>query len=131
MDFPALGRLYGEAGVGLLLVAAWDFGRDGRLHARMAVVRGVESGFALVRTAQRGLLTVSDDRGRVVAEMPSGEGPEALLTARVAPGSGRTPYARWGDWFGWLCLLLLAAALVRTTVQRRIAFRGRSINVAA
>lgn len=131
LDFPALGRRYGEAAVGLLLVPAWDFGRDGRLHARMAVVRGVESGFALVRTAQRGLLTVSDDRGRVVAEMPSGEGPEALLTARIAPGSGRTPYARWGDWFGWLCLLLLAAALVRTSVQRRIAFRGQSINVAA
>src|SRR5206468_12707788 len=42
LDFPLLGRAYARAGVGLLLVPAWDFVRDRWLHSRMAVVRGVE-----------------------------------------------------------------------------------------
>lgn len=49
MDFPRLGRWYSGAGVGLMLVPAWDFVRDGRAHSRMAVLRGVEGGYAVVR----------------------------------------------------------------------------------
>jgi hypothetical protein len=33
----------------LMLVPAWDFNADGWLHARMAVLRGVEGGYAIVR----------------------------------------------------------------------------------
>lgn len=52
MDFPRLSRRYGVKGVGLLLVPAWDFTLDGWLHGRMAVMRGVESGFTIVRGCQ-------------------------------------------------------------------------------
>jgi apolipoprotein N-acyltransferase len=50
MDFPATIRACGRAGVRILFVPAWDFGRDGWLHGRMAVLGGVEEGFTLVRT---------------------------------------------------------------------------------
>jgi apolipoprotein N-acyltransferase len=119
MDFPALGREYARAGVGLMLVPAWDFRRDGWLHARMAVVRGIEGGFAVARSAQEGLLTVSDDRGRIVAEMASHSGPEALLLASVAPGTGRSFYSRFGDWFAWICLGIAAAGMVRLRATRK------------
>lgn len=81
MDFPALGRDY--AGVPLLLVPAWDFQRDAWLHSRMAILRSVESGFAMVRSARDGRLTVNDRYGRVLAEQQSNAGRPATLIADV------------------------------------------------
>jgi apolipoprotein N-acyltransferase len=111
MDFPGWSRRYGHAGIGVLFVPAWDFERDGRLHSRMAVLRGVEGGFAVIRSAQNGLLTVSDNHGRILAETASSQIPDALLIADIAPGWGRTIYSRFGDWFGWTSLLLLCIIL--------------------
>jgi len=70
--------------VRLLAVPAWDFVVDGRLHFRMALARGIENGFAMVRAAEQGLLTVTDGYGRTIASKTSGA--EALLVADVAPG---------------------------------------------
>jgi len=102
MDFPAWSRRYGQRGVRIMAVPAWDFVRDGRLHARMAVLRGVENGFAMARVAMEGVLTVSDAYGRIVSETTSAWRPDALLVAAVPPGPGATFYTRTGDWFGWV-----------------------------
>jgi apolipoprotein N-acyltransferase len=118
LDFAPLGRAYGRAGVGLLLVPAWDFVNDGWLHSRMAVLRGVESGYAVARTATNGLLTASDARGRIVAERASSHAPEVLLTALVPVEPGGTFYSRTGDWFAWLCLGLMIACI-------GVAWKGR------
>lgn len=107
-DFPLLSREYGKDGIGLLLVPAWDFGDDGWLHNRMAVMRGVESGFSIARAAKEGLLTVSDDRGRLLAERSSGaSAPFASVVANVSVRNDATLYARYGDWFAWLNIALL------------------------
>ncbi len=90
---------------------AWDFVRDGRLHARMAVMRGIDGGFAVVRSARTGRMTVSDAFGRVLAERTS----SALATSiveQVTTGDGRTFCARTGDWFAWLALMLAAACIL-------------------
>jgi apolipoprotein N-acyltransferase len=102
MDFPDLGRPYSAAGVGLLLVPAWDFVRDAELHSRMAIMRGIEGGFSVARSAADGLLRVSDFRGEVLAERDSSEAPLTTLLADVPLGRGRTFYGRYGDWFAWL-----------------------------
>ena len=34
----------------------------------MAILRGVESGFSIARSAKLGILTATDDRGRVLAQ---------------------------------------------------------------
>ena len=104
MDFPAMGRSYAKSDVRLLLVPAWDFGTDSWLHSRMAILRGVESGFAIARAARDGTLTLSDDRGRVMAETPSNLGADAVLLGTLPLRSDRTLYARWGNWFAWLDL---------------------------
>ncbi len=101
MDFPKMGRDYGQDGVGLLLVPAWDFVQDGWLHGRMAILRGVESGFSMARSAKDGILTVSDDRGRVLAQKASDAAPFATLVAEVPVRNDATFYARKGDWFAW------------------------------
>lgn len=118
MDFHDTSLAYAARGAQLLLVPAWDFGIDGWLHSRMAIMRGVESGFAIARSARRGRLTLSDDRGRVLAETSS-EMHDATLVGDLPLRATHTLYARWGDWFAWLDLALLAALLLMALPRRR------------
>jgi apolipoprotein N-acyltransferase len=99
-----------------LLVPAWDFVADGWLHGRMAILRGVEDGFSIARAPKQGILTVSDDRGHVLAERASSAAPFATLVASVPVVNQPTLYARSGNWFPLLDLpvafLLLFSMLV-------------------
>jgi apolipoprotein N-acyltransferase len=106
MDFPAMGRQYGKRGVGVMLVPAWDFTEDDWYHARMAILRGVESGFSIARAAKRGLLTVSDNRGRILLEKTGSFDGIVSANALVPVEHASTLYARWGDWFPVLCIPL-------------------------
>ena len=108
MDFPALSRQYGADGIGLLLVPAWDFVADGWLHGRMAILRGVESGFSIARSAKQGILTITDDRGRVLAQRTTGSAGFDTVVADVPVANERTFYVRAGDWFVWFDMALLA-----------------------
>ena len=118
MDFPQLSREYGRDGTSLLIVPAWDFVADGWLHGRMAILRGVESGFTIVRAPKEGILTVSDDTGRVLAERSSSGEPFTTLLAAAPVQHSNTIYARFGDWFAWLttatALWLIVSAAVRS-----------------
>jgi apolipoprotein N-acyltransferase len=118
MDFPRLSREYGRDGTALLLVPAWDFVLDDWYHDRMAVMRGVESGFGIVRSAKQGLLTVSDSRGRVLAQQSSSQVPFGTLVAQAPVANVPTLYARLGDWFGW-CSVLAAMGLFASSFRTR------------
>lgn len=116
LDLPGLVRGYRRAGATALFAPGWDFGRDGRLHSRMAVTRGVENGLTIARAARRGELTVSDPYGRVRADARSTDAPVATVITSLPEPVGPTLYARLGDWLAWLCVLFTlagAAALVR------------------
>jgi len=128
MDFAPTIRAYGQAGVTLMLVPAWDFRADADLHARMAVLRGIENDFAVARSAANGLLTVSDAYGRMLAYQPADASTPATLTVNAATGGGTTLYARIGDTFAWICVaasaLLLAALLLPRRAVKAKAARG-------
>jgi apolipoprotein N-acyltransferase len=112
LDFTNPARGYGRADVGLMLAPAWDFRVDGFYHGHMAVMRAVEDGFSLARAARRGLLTVADNRGAVVAEIASDTAPFATVLATVATGHSGTLFLLLGDWFGWCAIVLLLLVLV-------------------
>jgi apolipoprotein N-acyltransferase len=113
MDYPRLSRQYGERHVGLLLVPAWDIVDDGWIHGRMAIMRGVENGFAVARAAKEGTLTVSDNRGRVVAEQTSvTRAPFSTLVTGVCTRHASTLYGRFGDWFAWVNIFALVLMFV-------------------
>jgi apolipoprotein N-acyltransferase len=114
MDFPGTVRDTAAHGVQLMIVPADDFGRDGWIHARMAVMRGVENGFAVLRSAFDGLETISDAQGRILARAPTTQSGMVAVTAAVPLGPGPTLYTRVGDLFPWLCALASVLIGVRT-----------------
>ena len=121
MDFSAPSRLYGNAGVGLMLVPGWDFNLDRGWHGHIAIMRGVESGFSIAHAAKNGFLTVSDNRGRILAQTRSDSAPFATLIAQAPVAHDRTLYLLWGDWFAWLSLAMLVLALIQLFRLREIA----------
>ncbi len=78
----------------------------------MAIVRGVENGFTVVRSAQEGFITVSDAYGHVLAEKASATEPDARLVLEIPAGPGATFYTRYGDWFGWTNVAMLPVFLL-------------------
>jgi len=88
----------------------------------MAVLRAVENGFALARSARNGLLTLTDNRGRILAEATTVPGRFVSITGRVNVTPTATFYARTGDWFAWLCvamfLVLLASRFFTPSLAR-------------
>jgi apolipoprotein N-acyltransferase len=134
MDFTSMGLAYADLGAEVMLVPAWDFNADRTWHGHMAIMRGVEEGFSVVRAAKSGYLTVSDDRGRVVAEVrsdsaPFATAPFATLIADVPVGRVGTLFQRWGNWFAWVAVGSLAGVLVRLAGLPRAAqvMHGRSV----
>jgi apolipoprotein N-acyltransferase len=122
LDFPGLVRRGG--GEQIVAAPAWDFDTDGWLHSRIAVLRAVENGTALVRTARDGALVAADPTGRIVGNSTQTGTPDGAATGTnvviadlpVPPEPANTPYCRFGDWFAWLALL--AAALTGVLMGR-------------
>jgi apolipoprotein N-acyltransferase len=122
MDFPASIRSDVQSGIRVMVVPASDFTRDDWIHARQAILRGVENGFAILRSAFNGVETVSDAQGRVLASTNTSRFGMITLTADLPLGPGATLYTRIGDVFAWACILaslLMAAALRRKVPEGR------------
>jgi len=106
MDFPSSVRADVQSGIKMMVVPASDFSRDDWIHARIAILRGVENGFAVLRSAFNGLETVSDAQGRVLASANTSRWGMIALIADVPLGPGPTLYTRIGDIFAWICIML-------------------------
>lgn len=124
MDFHAMVRNDMVATRPLLLaVPAWDFDKDDWSHARIAVLRSVENGVPMARSARDGLLTLNDRYGRIIAAARSVGGFRTVVgDLPLAGHGGGTLYDRIGDAFGWICsaagVLLLGASLLRKAARR-------------
>jgi apolipoprotein N-acyltransferase len=126
MHFSRFGREFAERHARVMLVLAWDFGRDADMAANMTKMRGIESGYLVVRSAREGLLSITDAYGRVLASDRSASLPGATLFATVDVGAQLpTIYTRIGDSLGWACVVaafvLLFAAHWRVRRERIIA----------
>lgn len=121
MHFASFGKLYGKAGAGadVMLVPAWDFQLDAWMGARMTQVRGVENGYAVVRVAREGLLTVSDAYGRVLASAGSRAMPGSVLLASLPARADVSPWAPWlAPLLGWTCVAASTLLLARLLLLR-------------
>jgi apolipoprotein N-acyltransferase len=119
LDFPRTIRSDAQAGIRLMAVPANDFLTDDWMHARQAVLRGVENGFAVVRSAVNGIQTVSDAQGRVLASARTDHFGQIVTRATVTLGPGPTLYTRIGDVFAWLCVVAAISFAVAGVRKRR------------
>lgn len=102
MHVPEIGRQYAD-NAAIMVVPAYDFGRDGWMGARMTALRAVENGYAVARSARNGLVSAYDRTGRVLVELPVGDSITVATTILPAAGAS-TLYGHVGNVFGWLCL---------------------------
>jgi apolipoprotein N-acyltransferase len=122
--FPNEVRRFTIAGAQLFVNISDDgwFGGSGApaQHLQMARVRAVENRRWLLRDTNDGITVSVDPYGRIAAQLPAKV--RGQLDAPYAFRSDLTPYARWGDWLAWLCVLA-ALVLVWMGARDRVARR--------
>jgi apolipoprotein N-acyltransferase len=123
--FPHLVRRYVDADTDFLVNLTNDgwFGEGSAQwqHAASAVFRAIENGVPLLRCCNNGLTCWVDARGRVREVFRDSGGSiygAGFVTWQIplhAPDKRppRTFYNRHGDWFGWGCVAVTGAALIR------------------
>jgi apolipoprotein N-acyltransferase len=111
--FTDFGRRYGRLGVSAMFVPAWDFYRDAWMASGAAALRGVESGYSVVRAGRESYLNVSDRYGHTIARQRSDYLPGSSVLADMPLGPATpTLYARYGNAFGWLSVAASAMMIV-------------------
>ena len=114
--YPDVSRALARSGAEVLVVALNDAGLrwspNPTVHARLGVLRAIETGLPLVHAGQAGVTFVTDAYGRKSASLGLFE--RGVLTARIRPGRVPTLYAMVGDWsaaaFGALWLFCFWAS---------------------
>jgi apolipoprotein N-acyltransferase len=112
--FPDLTREFTRRGSQLLAVVTNDgwFGRivGAQQHAELAVMRTVENGVPMIRSANNGISFIADPYGRILKQTPLFV--QTILAGPVPQPLAPTLYRRYGDWLMLVCLLGLAVGLV-------------------
>lgn len=81
-------------------------------HLQIARMRTLETGRMLIRATTNGISALVDHRGRLLARSPQFE--THVLTGRVQPRSGATPYVRFGNYPVLVVMVLILAWLIWT-----------------
>jgi apolipoprotein N-acyltransferase len=120
--FPDYTREFTRRGSQLLAVVTNDgwFGRmvGAQQHAELAVLRTVENGVPMIRSANNGISFIADPYGRILRKTPLFV--QTILAGQVPQPLAPTPYRRYGDWFMLVCLLgLIAGSVVRLVSARK------------
>jgi apolipoprotein N-acyltransferase len=111
--FPAIGREFASRGAGALVVLTNDswFGKTAAAaqHHQFSVLRAVETRRYVVRAATTGISSVITPDGRVIRSV--GLGKSAVIYGRIAMIKGETIFVRFGDWFVYLCMVIVVFGL--------------------
>ena len=114
--YPGEVRRFAADGATLLVNISNDgwFGRSAaaRQHLLMARVRAVENRRWLLRVTNNGFTASVDPYGRIYEPLPTDVRASADLPYDFR--TDRTIYARFGDWFAWLCVAVSAILLAST-----------------
>ncbi|UCC83763.1 MAG: hypothetical protein JSW46_02190 [Gemmatimonadota bacterium] len=116
LDFAPLLRQANRNEIGLIVGPAADWPAITPLHADMAILRSIESGFSLLRPTSSGRSIVTDTRGRTLAAIDYADD---AMVAHVRAVPVNTLYGAIGDLFAWLCLGSLVVLGGMVVVERR------------
>ena len=125
--YPPLARRQTEEGANLLATISNDswYGRAGaqEQHFAGAVLRSVENGRYLVRSAITGISGAADSRGQIFGELPANQA--GTLRVRVRLLDGKTVWTRWGHGLPYAADVAALAMLIFGLARRRSARRAR------
>ncbi|MBK8090822.1 MAG: apolipoprotein N-acyltransferase [Verrucomicrobiaceae bacterium] len=101
---------------------AW-FGdtHEPRTHHALATFRAIETRRALIRSTTTGISALVDPTGRVLAQTGQHTRETLIGTIPLIADGSTTLYMRYGDWFGWLCVVFTFAGLFRAR-KRHLTF---------
>lgn len=102
-DFPYLMQQAGEQQADIVLLPSGDWKEISPCHAYMATLRGIENGFSVLRPASGAFSVAADYHGRVLGISDFHSSGEHVLVSHLPVKGVKTLYARWGDWWAWLC----------------------------
>ena len=83
-------------------------------HMQIARMRSLEMGRYMIRSTTNGPAGIIDDKGKVLATAPIYS--KNIITHKVQPMKGTTPYVRWGN---WLIVILMGTILLLGIVFKR------------
>lgn len=86
-------------------------------HLQIARMRTIETGRMLMRATTNGISALVDHRGRIIARSPQFE--TYVLTGKVQPRTGATPYVRFGNYPVVITVLLILAGLLWEIRRRK------------
>ena len=110
--FPDQVRRFRRAGANFMTTITNDawFGKTGApfQHHAAVVFRAIENRVYFARAANTGVSSIVDPAGRVLCSTRIYQ--QAGFIGEVRPSPITTVYTRLGDWFAWLCLVLVLGA---------------------
>lgn len=108
-DFPSMLRQLSQLETELLVLPSGDWDAIDPIHGRMALIRGIENGCAVLRPVNQARTLASDAYGRVLASDDFFADEDHLLIVDLPIQSISTFYGRFGDWLVGVnaCLLMI------------------------
>jgi len=120
-DFGSLVRKPIAKGGRLLVVATntstWEHSWASAQHVAFSQVRAVENGVWVAHAALSGISAFVGPNGEVVDSTPLWTATALVDEIRFA--ADITLYARYGDWFPWMCVLVTLAGVALALLRRR------------
>ena len=124
--YPNIVRQFIDSGANFMTIITndgWYLGTPGPLqHARIAIMRAIETRRAIARSANTGISCFISPYGKIYNETP--EGVAGTTTGAVELRDDRTLYVRFGDWFPITALVISTLMALYVAIRPR----GRRIN---
>ena len=117
-DFPYLMRQAGKKEADIVLLPSGDWREISPYHAYMAKVRAIENGFSLLRPVSGAVSIASDYYGIIKGRNEFSPADENVLVSHLPTKGVSTVYALMGDWFAWVCLMVVLTVLVFYVVRK-------------
>jgi apolipoprotein N-acyltransferase len=111
-DFPSLLKQANENKVNIMLVPAYDWKEFAHMHSKMAQFETLQSGRSLIRANGNGINMVTDNNGKVIADLNTFNSKDRILYANLPLHAISTVYADTGNVFVIFCIVCFILSII-------------------